>query len=280
MIHIQNEPFRANYMTDVPEYFDYHTHFDYEIYYFHEGQVNYLINDRIHKLMPGDLILMHGMTLHKALLEKKEVYKRTIIHFNPLYFEKHFQPSYTNNLLTPFTQYKNLHLSLSPDARLECEALLAKTVSFYDRREYPYAQQRANVALLELMLFIGEQCSKPLDHDRLMINSTKEKHVQDIISYIEQHYADELTLDQVQNNIHLNKFYLSKTFKEVTGTTIFQYLLERRIYAAKLLLIEGNHKITDICLATGFKHLSHFSRSFKHITGLSPEQYRRQHQYQ
>lgn len=108
--------------------------------------------------------------------------------------------------------------------------------------------------------------------------STKQHHVQNIITYIEQHYAKELTLDHLQHALHLNKYYLSKSFKEVTRTTIFQYLLERRIYAAKLLLVDSQAKITDISLEVGFKHLAHFSRAFKQITGVTAEQYRRQNQ--
>lgn len=277
MTIVQAKPFTVNYLTTIPRNLVYHTHYQYEIYYFHEGQVSYLINDRIYKLTPGDLILMHGMTLHKALLEKQDVYKRSVIHFDPLYFEEHIQPTYTSNLLAPFTQLKNIHLSLSHEARAECEALLNK-LTLLDGQSDLYSYQKSHIVLLEFMLFINEQCQQPLDNERVNITSTKEQHVQNIITYIEQHYANELTLDQLQQALHLNKYYLSKSFKEVTGTTIFQYLLERRIYAAKLLLVGGQAKITDISMEVGFKHLAHFSRAFKQISGVTAEQYRRQNQ--
>jgi len=274
---VQAKPFTVSYLTSIPSKLVYHTHYQYEIYYFHEGQVSYLINDRIYKLSPGDLILMHGMTLHKALLEKQDVYKRSIIHFDPLYFEKHIQPSYTSNLLAPFTQLKNIHLSLSGEAREECEALLTKLAQLGQRTDV-YAYQKSHAVLLEFMLFLNEQCQQPMDNEQMSNTSTKQHHVQNIITYIEQHYAKELTLDHLQHALHLNKYYLSKSFKEVTRTTIFQYLLERRIYAAKLLLVDSQAKITDISLEVGFKHLAHFSRAFKQITGVTAEQYRRQNQ--
>lgn len=277
MTMVQAKPFTVNYLTTIPKDLVYHTHYQYEIYYFYEGQVSYLINDRIYKLTPGDLILMHGMTLHKALLEKQDVYKRSVIHFDPLYFEKHIQPSYTSNLLAPFTQLKNIHLSLSGEAKAECEALLNK-LTLLEQQADSYSYQKSHIVLLEFMLFVNEQCQQPMDNERSSITSTKEQHVQNIITYIEQHYATEMTLDQLQHALHLNKYYLSKSFKEVTGTTIFQYLLERRIYAAKLLLVGSQAKITDISMEVGFKHLAHFSRAFKQLTGLTAEQYRRQNQ--
>jgi len=275
---IQAKPFTVNCLTDIPKKLVYHTHYQYEIYYFHEGQVSYLINDRIYKLTPGDLILMHGMTLHKALLEKQDVYKRTIIHFDPLYFEKHMQPSYTSNLLAPFTQLKNIYLSLSDEARVECESLLDKLTQLEKQVDDSYSYQKSHIVFVEFMLFINEQCQQPMDNERLVHTSTKETHAQDVITYIEQHYAQDMSLDHLQQALHLNKYYLSKTFKEVTGTTIFQYLLERRIYAAKLLLVDSQAKITDISLEVGFKHLAHFSRAFKQTTGVTAEQYRKQNQ--
>lgn len=274
---VQAKPFTVNYLTTIPEHLVYHTHYQYEIYYFHEGQVSYLINDRIYKLAPGDLILMHGMTLHKALLENQDVYKRSVIHFDPLYFEEHIQPSYTNDLLAPFTQLKNIHLSLSVEAKTECETLLNK-LTMLEQQSDLYAYQKSHIVLLEFMLFVNEQCQQPMDSEQRNNTSTKEQHVQNIITYIEQHYAKDMTLDQLQQALHLNKYYLSKTFKEVTRTTIFQYLLERRIYAAKLLLVGSQTKITDISMEVGFKHLAHFSRAFKQITGVTAEQYRRQNQ--
>lgn len=274
---ITAEPFTVSYLTNVPDLLAYHTHYQYEIYYFHEGQVSYLINDRIYKLAPGDLILMHGMTLHKALIEQPDTYKRSVIHFDPSYVAKHIQPSYTADLLSPFTELKNVHLSLKGEARKECEGLLKKLIGLMGQTN-SYAYQKSHIVLLELLLLIHELCQQPM-HNQHTSTTIQEKHTQDIITFIEQHYAEDITLDQLQGHLHLNKYYLSKTFKEVTDTTIFQYLLERRIYAAKLLLVDSQEKITDICLEVGFKHLAHFSRSFKQATGLTAEQYRRQHQF-
>lgn len=270
-------PFTINFNNDIPNQLLYHTHLTYEIYYFHAGKVNYLINDRIYKLEPGDMILMHGMTLHKPHLEQKDCYERTIIHFDPFYFTEYIQPSYAPDLLTPFNKFKNIRLSFNKSVRQEIEGLLHKLVVLRKSAE-PFAEQRSHIVLLELMHLIYTQCQQPLQKIKQTQHiSTKENHVQNIISYIEDHYNQEVSLESIQQALHLNKFYLSKSFKEVTGTTIFQYMLERRIYAAKVLLINGSNKITDISYEVGFKHPAHFSRSFKLITGVTAEQYRKQH---
>ncbi len=103
----------------------------------------------------------------------------------------------------------------------------------------------------------------------------KEKNVQNILSYIEDHFADDVNLEKLENEIHLDKHYMSHIFKEVTGTTIFTHLYTRRINQAQLLfLIEEEESVTNVCYRVGFKHLSHFSRVFKKFVGMPPEVFR------
>lgn len=273
----QLPPFTVKFHNDIPNQLNYHTHSTYEIYYFQAGKVNYLINDRIYKLTSGDMILMHGMTLHKAHLEQNDRYERIIIHFDPFYFSQHIQPSYAPDLLIPFNKLKNIRLSFNEPVRIEIENLLHKLVNL-QQSDDSFATERSHIVLLELMLLIYIQCQQPLQETKQNHHvSTKETHVQNIITYIEEHYQQDVSLQHIQQALHLNKFYLSKSFKEVTGTTIFQYMLERRIYAAKVLLINKSSTITDISYEVGFKHPAHFSRSFKLVTGVTAEQYRKQY---
>lgn len=254
----------------------YHAHLHYEIYYFHEGKANYLINDRVYVLEPGDLMLMHGMTLHKAHVDPKVEYKRTIIHFDPRFFSQLIQPGFAGNLLEPFVKLRNIRLQLKGDDKIEMERNLARLEGLYNQGT-TYGHQRFQAGLLDLLLIIGQLCQNPLK-DIPTYPSLKEQHAQAIISILESSFKEDISLDRLQEDLHLNKYYLAKTFKEVTGMTIFQYLMHRRIYEAKLMLIQQDVSITDIGYEVGFKHPSHFSRSFKINTGLTAEQYRKQHQ--
>lgn len=261
----------SNTLTQV----SYHSHSHYEIYYFHNGKVNYLINDRIYVLEPGDLLLMHGMTLHRPHVDPSEPYHRTTLHFDPYYFKQIIQPSYVDDLLIPFQKLHNVRLQLKDNERIEVEASLFKLQQLFDEKT-DYAKQRFHALFLDLMIIINRLCKQPL-YDIPSFPSSKERHVQAVMSYLENQFSEDVTLEGVQAEMHLSKYYLAKTFKEVTGITIFQFLMQRRIYQAKLELIEHNRSITDIGYETGFKHPSHFSRAFKIHTGLTPEQYRKQH---
>ncbi|WP_240647457.1 helix-turn-helix transcriptional regulator [Paenibacillus nanensis] len=269
-------PFTMGTSTNYTGHIPYHTHTHYEIYYFHGGKANYLINDRIYVLEPGDLILMHGMTLHKAHVDPETAYHRTTLHFDPYYFHQYIQPAYAEDLLAPFRKLQNVRLQLRGEDKQEFERSLTRMEALY-KQQSPHSMQRFQALFLDLMLQIRELCAQPM---RTMPSypSSKERHVQSVISDLEAHFNEEITLEHLQARLHLSKYYLAKTFKEVTGMTIFQFLMHRRIYEAKLKLIQSSESITDIGYEVGFKHPSHFSRTFKEHTELTPEQYRKRHQ--
>lgn len=264
----------SDFNTNVP----YHTHFHYEIYYFHGGKVNYLINDRIYVLEPGDLLLMHGMTLHRANVDPSVEYHRSTLHFDPFYFKQFIQPPFAADLLVPFQKLQNVRLQLRGSDKTEVEASLIKLNQLYSQNN-SFSHQRFQALLLDFLIMINQLCQQPLKA-MTAFPSSKEHHVQAVISYLECHFHEDITLNGIQTELHLSKYYLAKTFKEVTGITIFQFLMQRRIYQAKIDLIDGNQPITDVGYEVGFKHPSHFSRAFKLQTGLTPEQYRKQHKLQ
>ncbi|MCA0757489.1 AraC family transcriptional regulator [Paenibacillus sp. N4] len=271
--HVIDSPFTigtsSSYLSQIP----YHSHSHYEIYYFRSGKANYIINDRIHVLEPGDLIVMHGMTLHRAYVDPSVPYHRTTIHFDPVYFKQLIQPAYADDLLLPFEKLQNVRLQLRGDRKLEAEASLEKLEKLYMEND-PFSKQRAHALLLDFMILLNQLCEQPLK-EKISFPSSKEHHVQTVISYIDMHFNEEITLEGIQDELHLSKYYLAKTFKEVTGTTIFQFLMQRRVYQAKIELLDSSRPITEIGYDVGFKHPSHFSRTFKLQTGYTPEQYRK-----
>jgi AraC-like DNA-binding protein len=106
--------------------------------------------------------------------------------------------------------------------------------------------------------------------------SEKEKIVQKLITYVENHYMEELSMDRLAGALHLNKHYLARTFREITGVTVFNYLFQRRINEAKILfLLERDASVTEICYRVGFKSLPHFCRLFKQMVNETPEHFRR-----
>ncbi|WP_435164144.1 AraC family transcriptional regulator [Paenibacillus glycanilyticus] len=96
--------------------------------------------------------------------------------------------------------------------------------------------------------------------------------------YMQQHYRQDISLDNCAEHIGTNPFYLSKSFKVVTGKNFIDYLTELRIEKAKELLRESELKINDVAEQVGYQH-SYFNRIFKKLEGMTPTSYREQSQH-
>jgi AraC-like DNA-binding protein/mannose-6-phosphate isomerase-like protein (cupin superfamily) len=250
-----------------------HTHHHYEVLYLHSGSCSYLVGGEIYRLAAGDVLLMNGLTLHRPKAEEGSEYVRSVIHFDHEGIRPFLQTSHSLNVLRPFQEFHHYRLSLCGHDREEVESILAK-MSFYFKQQDMVNYNRFRLSLVDLLYFIFTKFENAPAHKG--VPSHKEKTVQNIISYLEQNYMHDITLETLQADMHMNKFYLSKLFKEITGTTIFYFLYRHRIKEArKMFMMDQSLSVTEVCYRVGFKHLSHFSRVFKQEVGMSPEAFKK-----
>lgn len=97
-----------------------------------------------------------------------------------------------------------------------------------------------------------------------------------LLSYVEDHLSDDLTLKQMAIETELSPFYLARVFKSEVGKPPHQYVLDRRIARARTLLRDTTLPIAEVALATGFSSQSHLSTWFRRLVGVSPASYRSQ----
>jgi AraC-like DNA-binding protein len=93
-------------------------------------------------------------------------------------------------------------------------------------------------------------------------------------SFIEQHWAEELSLGKVARATNTSPNYFSEKFKEATGTTFVKYVARTRFEKAAALLRDADLRVSEIAFAVGFQSLSQFNRVFKKLAGKSPTDYR------
>lgn len=93
-------------------------------------------------------------------------------------------------------------------------------------------------------------------------------------AYIEEHYAQKLTLQEVADKCYVSQWHLSKLINKYTGNTFYELLNNVRIEKAKALLNDPKLKIGDIVDMVGYSDAAHFSRVFKRIVGVSANEYR------
>jgi AraC family transcriptional regulator len=91
------------------------------------------------------------------------------------------------------------------------------------------------------------------------------------IAYIEEHLAQEISLDRIADELGISRYYFCRLFKQSTRLSPYQYVIQQRVERAKQLLHEGNLSLSDIAIACGFTHQSHLNRHFKRVTGVTPK---------
>ena len=99
-------------------------------------------------------------------------------------------------------------------------------------------------------------------------------YVIDARSYINTHYAERITLDDLSRQISVNKFYLQKLFKRCIGLSPNEYLIHTRLTRAKQLLRTTASPISQIAMDVGISNIGHFISLFKRYEGITPSAYR------
>lgn len=113
-------------------------------------------------------------------------------------------------------------------------------------------------------------------HPESVTISRKRLELSAVKDYLDQHYTDKISLDDLAEFFFINKFYLSKIFKEIYGITINNYLIAKRITRAKQLLRFTYMTVDEIGVAVGMGDANYFSRMFRKVEGISPREYRKQ----
>ena len=93
-------------------------------------------------------------------------------------------------------------------------------------------------------------------------------------NYIDQHWAEELSLGSVARAANTSTNYFSEKFKEATGMNFVQYVARTRFEKAEALLRNADLRVSEIAFAVGFQSLSQFNRTFKRFAGKSPREFR------
>lgn len=115
----------------------------------------------------------------------------------------------------------------------------------------------------------------PVKDETAVHKSSKYQTIYNIADYISDHYAEPITLDGLAGIFYLSKFYLSRSFKEVTGYGVNEYVNILRTKRTKQLLEETSLSISEIAATVGYESITYFEKVFKTYMSISPLKYRK-----
>ena len=115
-----------------------------------------------------------------------------------------------------------------------------------------------------------------LDMTRALQSAAKSNaNVDAAVRFIEEHFAEDLSVERIADAVGLNPAYVSRIFKQETGRTILEYLTLRRIHESKRLLTTTKSNLQDVAQSVGYNNINSFIRFFRKYEGITPGEYRK-----
>ena len=247
-----------------------HHHDFYEVYFFLSGNVQYNIESRSYLLTPGDVLLISPMELHQPMFgsEQRE-YERIVLWIDRQFLDGFCLPGepFTACFDTGNPSHSNL---LRPEGmqRQFLMFLLEQLIQEKASRE-PYQEICALSYLAQVLALLN----------RLALQQRKEQPVPapdstvyNVLGYINEHYHENLTLDELANTFFVSKYHLSREFQRLVGTSVHRYIVQKRLVMAKQMLSSGKPS-SEVYQSCGFGDYSNFYRAFKAEYQISPKEY-------
>jgi len=267
--HMQRQDFEVFHYQDPKQAgVEVHHHDFYEVYFFLRGKVEYRVEGRIFRLEPGDLLLINPMELHQPVIQgESSVYERIVLWIGREYLESLSREDIdlTRCFDISLPTHTNL-LRLTSAQRTKVLGFLGEMVR--ERYDGGYGSELcASGIFLRFMVELNRiAMNRSAAGDREEETSPL---VTEVLSYIGDHYDEELTLEGIAQQFYVSKYHLSHEFRRVVGTGVYRYIVLKRLVIARQMLSEGISPGV-VCTACGFGDYANFYRAFKAQYGTGP----------
>lgn len=246
-----------------------HWHEDLQFIYVIDGSIEVKTLDATVNLKAGEGIFINKNVIH--LISKVET-----CHYNsfifPDYFLKFYPGSPVENIVNSISGKTSLpfyHITAEKDWHNVILDNL-KQLIFLEKNKTDFYVYEVLIIINKFWLCLSQNISLPEEYSNSIIN----KRMQKFLLYIQNHYSEEISLDQLSKSANVSKTECLRCFKISMQTSPYNYLMEFRLSKAAFLLKNTDNPIGNIASMVGFNQLSHFGKYFKEKTGYSPREYR------
>lgn len=238
----------------------------YEFMLFKSGNVDYFINDVTFHLMPGDLTFICPNDIHGLFVKDDAPYERLPVHVEEGFASTLSTPE--TDLFACFHNFSPDHLyHLDKDQIKEFEVCVDTIIKSLNEKSFGYDIRVK--ACLSLLLLLANAATQSEVTD---LGDISPDIIKDAINYVNDNLTNDISIQTVADSLNISRSRLSHLFKDYTGTSLWNYIIARRIQYARTLLKQGE-SITTACYECGFKDYSHFVKVFSKINGVSPGRY-------
>ena len=267
-----NDNFKIFHIRDKKDIkFEYHHHDFSKIVILIDGDLTYYIEGKAYILKPWDILFVNKNEIHKLVVNPNKYYERIVIWLNPDFMAKYAQGN--NNLLKCFevaikNNYNLLRLNMKS---IDIIKNLIQDIQNCNNSNEFGSEILKESLFVQLMVLMN----------RLFLNSDKNRDIEDIqydktiegvLNYINSNLENDLSIDTIASEFFISKYYLMRKFKNQIGSSIHNYVVQKRLILARSLISDGL-SMSSVCSRCGFNDYSSFVRAFKKVYGVSPSNY-------
>ncbi len=248
-----------------------HHHDFYEIYFFLAGNVSYNIESRNYVLTPGDLLIISPNELHQPVFgPEKQNYERIVLWLNKSFLEQFDLPGQTVSRCFDTNRPNHTNL-LRPDG--VTRELISYLLTLLQQEAFSAdygAELYAMGCLAQLLVLLNRLAERAVREPEPRQNS--DSVVYRVLAYINEHYNEDLSLDFLANKFFISKYHLSREFNRLVGTSVYRYIIQKRLVMAKQMMssVVPTSTVYQHC---GFGDYSNFYRAFKAEYQISPREF-------
>ena len=253
--------------SDIPWRYETHDHSAVEVVLVLEGTVTYTVEDSVYQVHKGEVLIVPPDTPHS--LNMGDGSSRYLFLFEP-------DAIMTMRDIKSMAVYfhKPFHLRDGSEAHVRIRELLLRAREAYDKKELMW-NTVCYSSLLRIYALLGQRYLsgiKPRSGDGL--RNMDSEVITAVMTYINNHYREELSLEDVASFAGFSRYYFSRSFKRQTGYSFKDYLCQKRLQVAMDLLIRTNRSMREVAIESGFGSVATFNRVFREKKGCTPTQYR------
>jgi len=247
-----------------------HTIDTYMLIYFIRGTGNIKVEGNSFDIHEGDLILLNPTELFHCSVDDAAYHERIV-----LYIQKDIlrgTPYNSTELFRPFSSLPvgvGNHQPASDLERLGIHMEFKELLLAFQKSADTFLAFAKTITILAKLHAISVLEIAP--HSE----ATKSKLIADVLHYLNDHYKEDIHIEDIATVFNLNKSYLAHQFKSHVGMSLWNYVILKRLYAFNELIREGSF-IEDACWRVGFQNYSNFFRLYKKHMGITPMQFKKQ----
>lgn len=265
-------PFACYLMENIRPGFNVplHWHDEIEVLYIENGSLFLTINGQTYTGHSGDIFFVNPGEIHGMSGEGRLLRYHALLF--PLRFSLfQYRSPGSNELYLPLSEGKLLfHNRLSADARAKAGHLIRQALSLQKTKASGYQLGIQLLCARLLYLLYAEGC-----YERLSFEKGETDIKREILTYLQDNYAEKISLHELADAFHMSEKYFSRYFKRNFQMTLTDYLNSLRLENAAHLLSDTALPVTEVALQSGFNNISYFIRTFKDAFNCSPLHYRK-----